>query len=139
MVLGGELTYTITVNNAGPFDAQNVAVIETLPAGVTFLSTTGCSEDPSGVPTCTLGTVVAGGSSQFIVKVRVDSNLSGTLTNNVSVISSTNDPNSINNSSRQVTTIFKPAPVPTMTIWGISILVLLIGLASIRCLRLTRK
>jgi uncharacterized repeat protein (TIGR01451 family) len=136
---GGQLTYIITVNNGGPFDAQNVAVIETLPAGVTFLSTNGCAEDPNGVPICILGTVEAHGSAQFIVRVRVDLNATGTLTNNVSVTSSTNDPDSINNSSSEVTTISKPAEVPTATIWGTSILILLTGLASIRYLKTARQ
>ncbi len=136
---GGLLTYTITVNNAGPFDSQNVVVVETLPAGVMFLSTTGCAEDPNGLPICTLGTVVAGGTAHFTVRVKVDLNATGALTNEVSVISSTNDPDSLNNGSSEVTTILKPSKVPALAIWGTSILIFFMGLASIRFLRATRK
>ena len=43
----------------------NVVVTDSLPAGVTFVSTTGCAEDPNVVPTCTLGTIPAGGSASL--------------------------------------------------------------------------
>ena len=48
---GDSLTYTVTVSNAGPSAANDVAVTDTLPAGVTFVSSSGCTEDPNGVPT----------------------------------------------------------------------------------------
>ena len=38
---GGTLTYTIGVSNAGPNDASAVKVVDTLPAGTTFVSATG--------------------------------------------------------------------------------------------------
>ncbi len=52
VVADNNLIYTVRVDNAGPFVAQNVVVTDTLPAGVTFVSTSGCAEDPGGVPTC---------------------------------------------------------------------------------------
>ena len=76
-VAGTGLTYTIEVSNAGPSDAQNVVVTDTLPAGVTLVATSGCAEDPAGVPTCTLGTIAAGGSASYTVMVTVDSGPSG--------------------------------------------------------------
>ncbi|RMH34417.1 MAG: DUF11 domain-containing protein, partial [Nitrospirae bacterium] len=36
VIAGNPLTYTVTVSNAGPSDAQNVVVTETLPPGVTL-------------------------------------------------------------------------------------------------------
>jgi uncharacterized repeat protein (TIGR01451 family) len=106
---GQSLTYTIMVNNAGPSDAQNVVVTDTLPAGVTFVSTTGCAEDPNGVPTCSLGTIIAGSSDQYAVTVTVDSGTTGTLTNNVSVSSDANDPNTGNNDDSEDTTVNAPS------------------------------
>ncbi len=105
VVAGNNLTYTVTVSNAGPSDAANVVVTDTLPAGVTFVSTTGCAEDPNGVPTCSLGTITAGGNKQYTVTVTVNAGTTGTLTNNVSVTSDTSDPVPGNNSDSEDTTV----------------------------------
>ncbi len=102
---GNMLTYTVTVNNAGPSDAQNVVVTNTLPAGVTFSATTGCAEDLTGVPTCTLGTVTASSSKQFTLTVTVDHGTSGSLAYNTSVSSSIVDPTTGNNSASESTTV----------------------------------
>ena len=106
---GQTLTYTVTVDNAGPSDAQDVVVTETLPAsGVTFDSTTGCMEDPAGDPTCTLGTIPAGGSAMFTVTVTIDAPAPAGLemiTNAVSVASTTTDPDGSNNDADEDTVI----------------------------------
>ncbi|WP_154222273.1 DUF11 domain-containing protein [Marinicella rhabdoformis] len=100
---GGALTYTIRVDNAGPATASNVVVTESLPAGVTFVSTSGCTEDPAGVPTCSLGNIASGGFATYTVAVNVNNNASGTLTNNVSVTSDTTDPDTSNNNTDETT------------------------------------
>jgi uncharacterized repeat protein (TIGR01451 family) len=105
---GQTLFYTVTVSNAGPQTAQNVVVTDTLPAGVTFVETTGCFEDPTGVPTCSLGNIGPGGSAQFSITVTVDAGTAGTITNATSVSSDTADPNSSNNSTSEDTTINSP-------------------------------
>ena len=37
-VAGGDITYTITLSNAGPDDAQNVTLTDVIPANTTFVS-----------------------------------------------------------------------------------------------------
>ena len=103
---GDTVTYTITVSNAGPDDANNVFVTDTVPTGLTFVSTNGCTEDTTGVPTCTLGTITAGSSASYTVTVTVDAGTSGsTLTNNVSVTADEEDPDTGNNTVDETTTI----------------------------------
>jgi uncharacterized repeat protein (TIGR01451 family) len=108
VVAGNTLSYTVVVNNAGPNTAENVVVTDTLPAGVTFVSTTGCTNDPNGVPICNLGNIPAGGSEQFAIEVTVDQGTSGTITNTASVTSDTNDPDGSNNSTTENTTVNQP-------------------------------
>ncbi|MBP9072110.1 MAG: DUF11 domain-containing protein, partial [Caldilineaceae bacterium] len=86
------LFYVIDVTNAGPSDAQNVIVTDTLDSRTTYASDTdSCVQGPTGTLTCSLGTVTAGTTESFILTVRVDSGLvSGTvLLNNVTVTTTT--------------------------------------------------
>ena len=100
---GNTLTYTLTVNNAGPDPAAAVVVTDTLPAGVTFAASSGCTQDPNGVPTCALGDLAAGASAQYTIQVTVDAGTTGILTNQASVSSATADPNPGNNTASETT------------------------------------
>ena len=98
IVAGTTLTYTLTVANSGPHDAANVILTDTLPAGVTLVSTAGCAEDPAGVPSCHLGTLAAGSSRQVTVTVVVSSGTLGVIANSATVTSATADPDPSDNS-----------------------------------------
>jgi uncharacterized repeat protein (TIGR01451 family) len=88
VVAGTNLTYRVTVNNAGPSDAQAVSIVDTLPAGTTFVSFNGtgllanagvCSH-AAGVVTCAQGnpsTMVlpAGVTWQLDIIVKVNANV----------------------------------------------------------------
>lgn len=79
---GGEnLVYTITVENLGPGAATGVAVTDDLPAGTTLVATSGCAEDPAGVPTCTLGELGVGGVASYTIEVSIDPAPPGSITN----------------------------------------------------------
>ena len=99
------LVYTVTVENDGPDTAENVVVTDTLPSGVTGASTSGCSEDPNGVPTCTLGNIASEGSAQYTIKVTVVPEASGTITNEAMVTSDADDPVPSNNTVTADTTV----------------------------------
>ncbi len=102
---GMGLTYRVTVTNLGPGASTGVQVTDTLPAGVTPSSTSGCAEDPSGVPTCTLGDIPAGEARAFDVTVFVQSSAPALLTNSVSLASTSNDPVTGNDSTNEATAV----------------------------------
>ena len=60
---------------------------------------------PVGTLTCSLGTIVAGGSTPFDIFVVVDPGASGLLVNNASVVSDTNDPDPSTNSASEETSV----------------------------------
>ncbi len=64
--LGGPLTVTLSVLNNGPARALTPSVALTIPANVTGVATSGCTEDPTGVPTCTLPATLFDGDTATV-------------------------------------------------------------------------
>jgi uncharacterized repeat protein (TIGR01451 family) len=118
---GNSLTYTVMVNNTGPSNAKNVIVTDTLPAEVSFLSTTGCNDDPNGVPTCSLGDIVAGDSSQYTISVTVDVEAEGIISNQATVSSDTPDSQSNNNLINVPVTVIPKCVAPISGDWLITL------------------
>ena len=95
VLLGNNLTYTLTVTNGGPSDATDVVLNDTLPAGVNFVSASdSCSED-NGTVICDIGSLLAGDSATVVFVVTPES--AGDLTNSASVTGSVTDPDDANN------------------------------------------
>ena len=94
-VAGGLISYTVTVTNAGPSDAQTVDITDTLPLEVT----------PSGATVFNLASLAAGASTTVVVNGTVDAAAIGTITNQADVTSATTDTNLTNNGESCGTTI----------------------------------
>jgi M6 family metalloprotease-like protein/uncharacterized repeat protein (TIGR01451 family) len=108
VVAGTNLTYTLSISNAGPSAAPNVFVTDSLPALVSFVSaspsTGSCQSgvvpgDPAKPLKCNLGTLANGASASIVVVVKVNTDVPpGTiLVNNVDVASDSADPDNSDN------------------------------------------
>ena len=108
-------TYTLTVTNNGPSDAQNVSLIDATPTNTTFkaLSQTSgtaftCVTPPSGgtgAVSCTLTTLPVGASATFTMAVRISPVDTSAITNTASIAANTSDPNLGNNTSTVSATV----------------------------------
>ncbi|MCI0855254.1 MAG: DUF11 domain-containing protein [Chloroflexi bacterium] len=66
---GEEVTYTLVAKNLGPFSAENVQIVDTLPDGATFVSATNpeCGAPVDGKVTCDLGKLAV--NAEVIVQI----------------------------------------------------------------------
>lgn len=69
---GDRVTYTVNVRNQGQGDADDVIVTDTLPQGTTYVSSSAPCTYASGVVTCNLGTIAAGGDRSVTITVKVN-------------------------------------------------------------------
>ncbi|MBI1764023.1 MAG: DUF11 domain-containing protein, partial [Acidobacteria bacterium] len=116
VIAGNNLTYTITITNNGPSDAQNVVVTDQLAAPLSFVSVSStdvgfaCTAPPVGsvgLITCTKATLPVGASTTITLIGKVASGtISGaTITNTATVASSTSDPGPSPNTATTTTTV----------------------------------
>jgi predicted outer membrane repeat protein len=108
VIVGQNLTYTITVNNDSANTARNVVLTDNLPNSVTYVSAnasqgTGCAHN-TGVVTCNLVSLNA--SSQATVTIVVTTTAQNvSLTNNITVSASESDTHPADNSSSTTTQV----------------------------------
>ena len=114
VVAGTPITWTLQVSNNGPSTASNVAITDTVPAGVSITSVTmpgsSCTAGVAGNPTqpavCTFGSLAPSAtSSTMTIDATVDPQTTGILHNDADVSSATFDDNAGNNLAHSDTTV----------------------------------
>ena len=113
VALGGQITYNLTVYNAGPDDAVNVVLTDALPAHTSFVdasTNTGSVSFDGTVLTVNVGTLAFDTTATATLVVRVDQDTPrGTnISNTVSGTSDTPDPETSNNSATAETAVTGP-------------------------------
>lgn len=71
--VGDTITYTLKVVNNGTSPAQDVRLVDVLPAGVTFVSASNSCTRSGSTITCSVGKIPAGQSRTVTIRVTVDS------------------------------------------------------------------
>jgi uncharacterized repeat protein (TIGR01451 family) len=104
---GTNFNYTITVANAGPSAASNVAASDVLPTNVVFVSASGGGTTNAGVVNWSLGTLAVNATTNLVLTVTAPTG-GGSITNTATVNSPTLDTNLVNNTSPPVTTTVTP-------------------------------
>lgn len=119
LVPGGNANYLLTVTNNGPGTlAGSIEVVDTLPAGLSYLSHSGsgwsCGVNEPVVTCGWSGTLAPGAVAPVLtLTVRVDASASGTLVNTATVSGTVNDPIPGNNTASDSTSLFSPSYVLT--------------------------
>ena len=112
--VGAELTYSITVANAGPDAANGVKVTDKLPNSVDLLAAAasqGACDAKGRNVTCELGAVANAGTA--VVTIRVKPTKDGTIENTATVSSTDTDSYKPNDSDTEVTTVTPGPAAPT--------------------------
>jgi uncharacterized repeat protein (TIGR01451 family) len=105
---GQTLVYTLLVSNDGPSDATGVTVVDTLPAGVTFVSSTtsqGTVAHVDGTVTASLGDLAAGASATVTLTVDVSPSVRGVLLNEAEVSANEEETDLTDNTDTAQTTV----------------------------------
>lgn len=99
VVNGGTYRYVLTANNAGPDNATGVTVTDTLPAGVSFVSST-CGATAAGqTVTWPIGAFANGGSTSCTLTVSRSALTCSTVVNTATISGTEADPNPTNNTA----------------------------------------
>lgn len=94
--VGDAITYTLTVQNLGPYPAVDIEVTDVLPAGLTYLSHTAGSYDPAtGLWDLGPGPLADGATTSLVITARVEDSAAGQSLTNTAAISSQGTPDPV--------------------------------------------
>ena len=107
VLVGEDITWTVTIANAGPDAATNVVFTDELPSGVSLVTDISsiCTID-AGVATCEVGDLAAGEDLSIDIVTTADA--AGSPVNSVEVSSDVADPNTDDNSSSAEVSVTEP-------------------------------
>src|SRR6185369_16638038 len=113
VALGGQITYSLTIYNAGPDDAVNIVLTDALPAHTSFVNAstnTGSVSFDGTTLTVNVGTLPFDATAVVTLVVQVDQSTprGTTISNTVTGTSDTPDPDTSNNSATAFTVVTGP-------------------------------
>jgi uncharacterized repeat protein (TIGR01451 family) len=111
---GASVVYTLTVRNLGPSVATSTRITDVVPAGLTFVAVSGCTNTGSGNQVvCALGNLSAGAVQTILVTATANSTVypGSSLENVVDITTTSTDNNLLNNRATADTTVLGAADV----------------------------
>jgi uncharacterized repeat protein (TIGR01451 family) len=108
---GGQVMYTLVVQNHGPSNGTGVTVSDPAPAGLSIVSahpSQGTCTSTAATVSCSIGRLVNGGSAQILVTANLATTVNGPLSNVATVTGDQPDPNHANNSASATVTGTQP-------------------------------
>ena len=125
-----EVTFTLTVSNAGPAAATGVTVTDTIPPGTTLMSVTatGGTCTTAAPIVCTIPALAVGATETITIRVTPPADRATSLDNVATVTANEPDPNPANN------TTTTPVQIPTLSEW--MLMMLAVTLAAFAAIRL---
>ncbi|MGD9583446.1 MAG: DUF11 domain-containing protein [Lysobacterales bacterium] len=99
VVLGGPFVYSLGAGNAGPDPATAVTVTDTLPAGVSFVSSSCGASEAGGTVTWNIGNLANGAAANCDITVTVAGSVCPAISNTASISGAEGDPSLANNSA----------------------------------------
>ncbi len=104
VLVGENITYSLLVTNNSGRDATGVKVVDTLPAGLSYVSGDGDCTSSGQTVSCNLGTIGKnGGTGSVTITARADS--AGSVTNEATVSANEVDANSSDNTDTEATVV----------------------------------
>ena len=104
VVVGEDVTYTVTVTNNGPDDATGVTLTDTLDSDVTFVSAPACDPPVGGVLTCNIGMIASTDSVDVIITVTAPA-VPDVISNTAEVSGDQTDDSTGNNTAQELTNV----------------------------------
>lgn len=131
---GATLDYTLVVTNNGPLASDGAQVVDTLPAGVTFVSAVGCV-NVTGTVRCSIGSLAVGASRTFTIQTTLSSPYGGASPLvNTATLDAPGDTNAANNTGTASTAVSVPPGgpngIPTLSEWALILLSAFLGLMA---------
>jgi uncharacterized repeat protein (TIGR01451 family) len=120
-VLGNQITWTMTVTNAGPSAATGVKVADPIPAGTTFVSATSTVGTCTGgaVLNCSLGNMAVGATAT--ITLVTTSTATGTIPNTTTVVGNEAETNTANNTATATVVVNGPFVPPVKYCTAVSV------------------
>jgi large repetitive protein len=104
VLAGNEFSYSIDINNTGPSDAVNITVVDTLPAGLTFVSASNGGILVNGIVKWTEPLLTGGSGKKYSIFVHVNNDVSnGTVVRNLAYVNSDNSDHQVGSTPVEIT------------------------------------
>lgn len=93
---GATINFTVTLTNHGPDPASGIAVVDLLPAGLTFVSSTRSQGSYAvGTGRWSVGTLANGGVATMVLRATVNTNTGGSTITNTATITESDHPDPV--------------------------------------------